>query len=70
MKTPTRALNSLSHHREQVEQRLVELHDALESEFGWAPKAKTWVIPLMAFACGVALAFAVRQRKRTSEPEE
>ncbi len=70
MKTPTRALNELGRRREQVEERLVGLHDALESEFGWAPKAKGWVIPLMAFACGVALAFALRQKTRTSETEE
>ncbi|MCP4659263.1 MAG: hypothetical protein GY856_27960 [bacterium] len=70
MKTPTRALNELSQHREQVEERLTALHNALESELGWAPKAKAWVIPLMAFACGVALAFALRERKRTSETEE
>jgi hypothetical protein len=64
--TPAR----LSQHRQKVEQRLADLRSAIESEVGWAPKAKAWVLPLVAFACGIALAFAVRHRRSGREPED
>lgn len=69
MKTPTTPAR-LSQQRQNVEQRLADLRRAIESELGWAPKARTWVLPLVAFACGIALAFAVRHRRSGREPED
>lgn len=61
--TPATA-ERLARSRQNVEARFGDLRQALRREIGWAPVGKTWVLPVAAFACGVAIAawFVARRR--------
>lgn len=64
-KTETKALERLNDRRRQVEERLGDLRRAVDRELGtWAPKKAVWAVPLVAFACGLALALATHSRKK------
>ncbi len=66
MENPTPAMERLADSRRELEARLDDVRHALKSEIGWAPKAKTWVLPMVAFASGMAAAawLVARRRKR------
>ncbi len=64
-KKETEALERLSDRRRQMEERLADLRRAVDRELGaWAPKRAAWAVPLVAFACGLALALAAKGRKK------
>ncbi len=67
MKPSTQAIDRLASRRQDLESRLGDLRQALDREIGWAPKGKTWVLPMAAFACGVALAAWLVARRRGTE---
>ncbi len=56
MKPSTRAIESLESRRRELESRFGDLRRALDREIGWAPAARSWILPLAAFASGMALA--------------
>lgn len=56
MKPSTPATLRLASRRQELESRLDDLRHALDREIGWVPAARTWILPLTAFATGVALA--------------
>ncbi len=60
----TTAIDRLANSRLELETRFGDLRRAVESEIGWAPKSRTWVLPLVAFASGVALAAWLVARRR------
>ena len=63
------ALDRLAGRRRQAEQRLSDLRRAFDRELGtWAPKQARWAVPLVAFACGLALALASKRRKSEDDP--
>ena len=63
------ALDRLHSRRQEAESRLADLRHSLDRELGaWAPTRAVWILPMVAFACGVALALASRQRQ-SSEPD-
>ncbi len=62
---PSPAIARLVSSRQDLELRLGDLRQAMNREIGWAPKGKTWVLPLTAFACGVALAAWWVARRRS-----
>lgn len=62
-KATEKALARLHRSREQAETRLADVRQALDREIGWAPRKKVWVLPLVAFAFGLALAAAWRSRR-------
>ncbi len=49
-------MEKLHRHRRTVERRLGRLQTSLDREVGLAPVGSVWVVPLMAFAGGLALA--------------
>ncbi len=69
MKKPTPAQKRLDDNRRQAEQRLDAVRRALRSEIGWAPRGRGWALPLVAFGCGVALAYVLRRRKQLTQVE-
>lgn len=62
---PTPAARRLASRRRELESRYGDLRRALDYELGWAP-SKSWLLPLSAFASGLALAawLVTRRRKR------
>ncbi len=58
-----RAIERLEANRREFTERLTDLRESLAREFGWAPKAKTWALPLVGFAAGFALAFWLKRRR-------
>lgn len=50
--------------RERVASNLLRLRDAVRREVGWMPTAKAWVLPITAFAVGLAIAVQRRTRAR------
>ncbi len=53
--------------RTQLQHQINDLRRAVDLEFGRAPSLKSWGVPILAFAGGLALAagtFARRRRKR------
>ena len=54
-KAMSKATARLEVRRRELETRLDNLRRSLDREFGWAPAAKVWGLPLIAFACGLAL---------------
>ncbi len=64
MEPTTTAIDRLTSSRQNLEARLGELRQAMDREIGWSPKGRTWVLPLTAFACGVAVAAWVVARRR------
>lgn len=58
------AQERLASRRRQAEERLADLRRAVDRELGaWAPTRAVWALPLVAFACGLALALAARRRE-------
>lgn len=56
------ALERLAEKRRVLENKVADLRQAVSRETGWAP-GNNWLIPLIGFACGVALAVAVKSRR-------
>ena len=68
--TTTPATDRLASRRQDLESRFSDLRRSLDRELGWAPSGKTWMMPLAAFATGIALAFwLVATRKTTGAVE-
>lgn len=64
MAEPTRRSNRTAAERQRVEQNLRRLREAIGREVGWAPTARTWILPILAFAVGATLALNRRSRRR------
>ncbi len=64
MKPSTRATLHLASRRQELESRFDDLRRTLDREIGWVPAARTWVLPLTAFATGVAVAAWLVARRR------
>ena len=64
MKPSTPATLRLASRRQELESRFDDLRRALGREIGWAPAARHWILPLTAFATGVALAAWLVARRR------
>ncbi len=65
MKPPkTTAIDRLASRRQDLESRFQDLRQALDRELGWAPTSRTWVLPLVAFASGLAIAAWLVARRR------
>lgn len=60
----TEARAKLEASRRRLEARFTEARDTLEREVGWAPRTGVWVVPLVAFAGGLALAGLLRHARR------
>ena len=60
----TQAIDRLTSRRQEFESRLGDLRLALDRELGWAPAARTWLVPLTAFAAGAALAAWLAGRRK------
>ncbi len=60
----TTAIDRLASRRQELESRFSDLRQALDRELGWAPRSKTWVLPLIGLASGVALATWLVARRR------
>lgn len=56
MQPSTQASDRLASRRQEFESRFDDMRRALDREIGWLPGARTWILPLTAFASGVALA--------------
>ncbi len=56
------ALERLARQRRELESRVDDLRRAVSRETGWTP-GKTWIVPVVGFACGLALAMAVKARR-------
>ena len=50
----------LEDRRLALEERLADLRGAAEAGFGWAPKAKTWLVPVLVGAAGLVAGMAVK----------
>ena len=50
--------------RRQVQDNLARLQEAIGREVGWAPTARRWILPIVAFAVGTAVALGRRRRAR------
>ena len=57
-------MSELEERRRDFEIRLEEAHVSLEEAVGWAPRAKAWVLPLVAMAAGLAAALFLRRSGR------
>ena len=64
MNKKKQALERLENQRRQVEERLALVRQSIEREVGWAPKAKAFAVPLIGFACGIALAAMIVKKRR------
>lgn len=62
---PTQATELLARRRQELEARFDEVRRALDREIGWAPSSKTWALPVIAFASGLAIAAWVVARRRS-----
>lgn len=56
------AVERLALQRRELETRVEDLRRAVARETGWTP-GKTWIVPVVGFACGLALAMAVKARR-------
>ncbi len=54
----------LDERRRDLEERVADLRDALSREFGWAPRAATWLLPMLAGAAGLAAGLLLRRSSR------
>jgi hypothetical protein len=57
-------VSELEDSRREFEETLEDVHSALEQSVGWAPRAKAWVLPLVAAGVGVAAALWLRRDRR------
>lgn len=65
-----RAQERLQSRRLEAEARLADVRRSFDREFGWAPRSKLWVLPLVAFGVGLAVGLARRRGRRGSPDEE
>lgn len=56
MEAQTAKMDQLASRRQEFEAQFANLRQSVGREVGWTPKGKTWIMPLTAFACGVAIA--------------
>lgn len=56
------ALERLEEQRRALEAKVSDLRQAVTRETGWTP-GNAWLVPLLGFACGLALALAVKPRR-------
>ena len=64
MEPQSAAMERLASRRQDLEARFADVRQALDREIGWAPQGKTWLVPIAAFACGVAIATWLVSRRR------
>ncbi len=57
-------MNELEQRRRDFSARLEEAHAALERDLGWAPRAKPWILPLIALGTGLGAALWLRRGRR------
>jgi hypothetical protein len=69
MKKETKAMKRLDQSRKEARARLEDLRRAIDREVGWVPR-QIWWLPLVGFACGVALAGAVGRKRRQERRSE
>jgi hypothetical protein len=50
--------------RERFARDLQDVRDALDDEWGWAPRGARWILPAVAVATGVFAGGALRKRLR------
>jgi len=53
--------HELERRRRQFEASLDDLRKELEAEFGWAPRARRWALPIVAGAVGLVSGLIVRR---------
>lgn len=56
------AMERLEQQRRALENKVADLRLAVSRETGWTP-GNAWLVPLIGFACGLALAVAVKSRR-------
>lgn len=61
-------MSDVEERRRDFEVQLEETHAALEGLIGWAPRAKAWVLPVVALAAGVGAALWLRRGNRRRLP--
>ncbi len=49
--------------RDRVQRNFERLRDAVGKEIGWMPTTRRWILPIAAFAVGVAIALKRRSRR-------
>lgn len=54
----------LASSRQHFEQALSDLQRSLQRELGWAPRTRTWLLPVLGVGAGLALAGWLRRGKR------
>lgn len=54
--------------RERVQRNFERLRDAVGKEIGWMPTTRRWILPIAAFAVGVAIALKRRSRRLPGTP--
>lgn len=64
MKNNEDALARLEASRTLVESRLANVRLSLQSEVGWAPSSKSWVLLTLALSSGLALAYLIKSRRK------
>lgn len=57
-------MSDLEERRRDFEVRLEQAHASLEEAVGWAPRAKAWLLPLIAIGAGLAAALFLRRPGR------
>lgn len=62
MKKETRATQRLEERRREAQARFEDLRKSLDRELGWVPR-RMWWLPVVGFACGMALSGAVGKRR-------
>ena len=67
MRASADLLQRVEERRHEVEQRLEVLRRSFEREVSWLPKGRGWLLPLVAFGCGVALAGRRKSRRVLEE---
>ncbi len=67
----SKALERLENRRQLAEHRLSDLRRSIDRQLGsLAPRGAFWVVPMVAFACGLALAMTRRKPKRDSSEKD
>lgn len=56
------ALERLEEQRRTLEAKVSDLRQAVARETGWKP-GNAWLVPMLGFACGLALALTVKSRR-------
>ena len=66
----TRALERLESRRQLAEDRLSDLRQVMDRKLGSWTRRGGWAIPLVAFACGMALAVSLGRKKARRDSAE